>query len=127
MAILVKKNHIVYKILFHLYSGYALYISVTIFCNSLPLKTYAAKMCESLGKNKKIWKMNIIDDLQSTRNSKFKLNLTQRVTGSLVYLYISCHAFSNFNGRKLASSNYGWVMPYPVYELQEEAGFFLMV
>ena len=24
-----------------------------------------------------------------------------------IYLYISCHAFSNFNGRKLASSNYG--------------------
>ena len=64
MAILVKKNHIVYKI-FHMYSGYVLYISVTIFCNSLPLKTYAAKTCESLGKNKKFWKMNIIDDLQN--------------------------------------------------------------
>ena len=36
-----------------MYSGYALYISVTIFCNSLPLKTYAAKTFESLGKNKK--------------------------------------------------------------------------
>ena len=49
-----------------MYSGYALYISVTIFCNSLPLKTYAAKTCESLGKNKKkFWKMNIIDDLQN--------------------------------------------------------------
>ena len=35
-----------------MYSGYALYISVTIFCNSLPLKTYAAKTCESLGKIK---------------------------------------------------------------------------
>ena len=46
-----------------MYSVYALYISVTIFCNSLPLKTYAAKTCESLGKNKKFWKMNIIDDL----------------------------------------------------------------
>ena len=48
-----------------MYSGYALYISVTIFRNSSPLKTYAAKTCESLGKNKKFWKMYIIDDLQN--------------------------------------------------------------
>ena len=50
MAILVLKKIIVYKILFHMYSGYALYISVTIFCNSLPLKTYAAKTCEKIKK-----------------------------------------------------------------------------
>ena len=33
-----------------MYSGYALHISVTNFCNSLPLKTFE-KTFESLGKN----------------------------------------------------------------------------
>ena len=33
-----------------MYSGYALHIPVTNFCNSLPLKAYAAKTFESLGK-----------------------------------------------------------------------------
>ena len=48
-----------------MYSGYALHISVTNFCNSLPLKTYAAKTFESLGKKYKFWNMNIINDLQN--------------------------------------------------------------
>ena len=34
------------------------YLSPFFFLNSLPLKT-----CESFGKNKKFWKMNIIDEL----------------------------------------------------------------
>ena len=63
-----------------MYSGYVLYISVTIFCNSLPLKTYAAKTYESLGKNKKFWKMNIIDDLQNKHMNK----LHQLYAGSVV-------------------------------------------
>ena len=40
-----------------MYSGYALHISVTKFCNySLAMKTYAAKTFESLVKNKNSWR-----------------------------------------------------------------------
>ena len=62
-----------------MYSGHALYISVTIFCNSLPLKTYAAKTCESLGKNKKnsgrwilLMTFKSYDDIKKIINEKYK-------------------------------------------------------